>query len=334
MVLFAAGFNAYGQLTFDPGLVTDEPDDLFSFTKIFGAHRIERPMARLSYTQVLHDGQMSLAGVGPEDERIWEALETFAVAANGEILAVQDGLALSPEDAAQAEKRLVKYASLRALKAGETQRSWPLAGAVKTIAAFDAGFVILYRDGGVATLGDARYEDCLGREATAESPADEPGAVLDLADLGEPIMQVSAAGYTLAALTESGAVYLWGRPPHGTHRRRQALLTLNRVPNYVEIDGGKDVQDVAVGDSHVIALTTDGSIFVLGDNTNGQLGLGKNGIGEVQSWTKAPFHLPDGHEAVAVAAGPRSSFILTAARPGDLNSAGTRSAGETENIDK
>ena len=37
---------------------------------------------------------------------------------------------------------------------------------VKQIEAFDTGFVILYEDGTVATMGDPRFENCLGRIVT------------------------------------------------------------------------------------------------------------------------------------------------------------------------
>lgn len=136
----------------------------------------------------------------------------------------------------------------------------------------------------------------------------------DLADLGEPVKHVSAGGYTLAALTESGAVYLWGSSPHRAQTRYGSSLAFGGVPNYVEMDDGKDVRDVAVGESHLLALTTDGLIYAIGDNTNGQLGLDKS-ISHVQSWQHIVFYVPIGHEMIAVAAGPRSSFILTAPLP-------------------
>lgn len=135
----------------------------------------------------------------------------------------------------------------------------------------------------------------------------------DLASLGEPIKHVSAGGYSLAALTESGAIYIWGMPPRGSYHGRNAFATLSGIPNYTQVDDGKDVQDMAVGDSHAIALTADGSIYVMGENTNGQIGLGKFSGEGVQSWMKAILDVPSGHEAVGVAAGPRSSFVLTAA---------------------
>jgi alpha-tubulin suppressor-like RCC1 family protein len=83
------------------------------------------------------------------------------------------------------------------------------------------------------------------------------------------------------------------------------------VPNYTEVDGGKDVVDVALGEAHAIALTTDGLVYVCGENRNGQLGLGRE-VGRAESWTIVPFLVADGYKIVGVAAGPRASFILTA----------------------
>lgn len=83
------------------------------------------------------------------------------------------------------------------------------------------------------------------------------------------------------------------------------------MPNYTEIDDGKDVVDVALGESHAIALTADGLIYVIGENNNGQLGIGKS-IQRAEIWMNAPFQAAEGSKVVGVAAGPRASFILTA----------------------
>lgn len=148
--------------------------------------------------------------------------------------------------------------------------------------------------------------------ADLHSPADVPGLVSDLSDIGEPIKMVAAGGYTLAALTEGGGLYLWGMQSPGSQSRHQAFADLSGIPNYVEVDGEKDVQDIALGESHAIALTTDGCVYVVGDNTNGQLGLGSDSKSPVESWLKVPFNSPQGWNIVGVEAGPRSSFIVTA----------------------
>lgn len=50
MELYATGFNAWNQLTFDPSTVKDEPDDIFSFTKILGTQRLDRVVSQMCYT--------------------------------------------------------------------------------------------------------------------------------------------------------------------------------------------------------------------------------------------------------------------------------------------
>ncbi|UNI16096.1 hypothetical protein JDV02_002567 [Purpureocillium takamizusanense] len=321
MALFAAGFNPWNQLSLgrdaDSG---HESDDLSSFAKVLDGRRIRRPVARLTYTLVHRDGAWIRAGVGFRDDGLDDALDdahACAEAANGELLIVYDEDTPAASDAIigghdQKSKVLAKYASRRDLNAQKRQATWRCKSPVEAVAAFDAGFIILYSDGAVATLGDARFQDCLGREVTDESPSTEPGIVPDIASLGEPIKKVSAGGYTLAALTESGGIYAWGMPTSGTHRRQQALPGLTGIPNYIEVDGGKDVLDVALGDSHAMVLTVDGSVYVVGSNSNGQLGLGST-VKRVESWTR--LSISEEHQVSGVAAGPRSSFILTGRPP-------------------
>lgn len=142
----------------------------------------------------------------------------------------------------------------------------------------------------------------------------------DLNSLGEPVQKIAAGGYTAAALTESGSLYAWGMRSPGSHHRRQAIPDLNGIPNYVEVDGGKDVVDMAAGESHAITLTVDGCVYVIGGNENGQLGLKTRFLGSVwsvSSWTKVDLGLADGHRVVAVRAGPRASFIVVAIETGE-----------------
>lgn len=143
-------------------------------------------------------------------------------------------------------------------------------------------------------------------------PADQPGLVPDLLDLGDPIKHVTAGGYCLAALTTSGSLYVWGQRSAGDKRTRHiAFAEVSGIPNYFQVDADKDVQDVAFGDGHAIALTTDGDIYVIGRNSNGQLGLGQDFGVEAKAWAKVELNIPDDSAIVGVAAGPRASFILT-----------------------
>lgn len=121
---------------------------------------------------------------------------------------------------------------------------------------------------------------------------------------------MAAGGYTVAALTESGALYIWGMRPPGDTSKQPVIAGLDQIPNFTEVDEDKDVQDVAVGESHAIALTIDGRVYVIGRNDNGQLGLGRTTQARTEFWTKLDLHLPLNHRVVSVAAGPRASFIL------------------------
>lgn len=147
---------------------------------------------------------------------------------------------------------------------------------------------------------------------TLSSPADQPGEVTDLSTLGEGIKKVAAGGYTIAALTETGALYIWGALPPLAQVRHHVFPDISRIPNYIQVDGEKDVMDVGLGEYHAIALTADGCVYVIGGNFNGQLGLGGDGPETAENWTKVDFKVRQGWEIIGVEAGERSSFIMTA----------------------
>lgn len=143
----------------------------------------------------------------------------------------------------------------------------------------------------------------------APSPPDQPYQVTALVELDDPVIHISAGGYIVAALTKGGSIYAWGRDTKGVHRHEQVFPSMEGMPNYMEVDGDKDIIDFAVGDGHAIALSDDRCIYVRGDNTNGQLGLGRS-TQRLDSWQKLDFSPPDGYSVHSVAAGPRSTFIL------------------------
>ena len=80
----------------------------------------------------------------------------------GEILVAE-----APNDKPSA-RQLSKFDNVADYKSKTCSQSWPCDKPVRQIVAFDVGWVILHTDGSVATLGDPRYGDCLGREITAD----------------------------------------------------------------------------------------------------------------------------------------------------------------------
>ncbi|UKZ78377.1 hypothetical protein TrVFT333_006114 [Trichoderma virens FT-333] len=314
MDLFATGFNAWNQLSVAQKILPHEPHDLFAFTKVLSASAIERPVSRLTYTIVRQDGRFVVAGLGPEPQHL-ELLYTSAEAASGQILTI-----VQDQDSHDSNK-LVKHSSL---SSPEPDAIFTCTPPATQIAAFSTGFVILHTNGTVSTFGDSRFEACLGRDIHSPNrPPEVPGPVPDLheiASANDPVKCVTAGGSVVAALTTSGSVYVWGSSTSSTapkasdssrrHRRGHAFEQLSGIPNYTEIDNGKDVEDVALGESHAIALTADGLIYVIGENNNGQLGIG-NAIERTGTWINVPFKAARGSKIVGVAAGPRASFILT-----------------------
>ena len=126
--------------------------------------------------------------------------------------------------------------------------------------------------------------------------------VEDLSDLPTgPIRKISSGGYVTAALTSGNDLYLWG----GRAGQPKLLDQLSGTPEPVDLDG-HDVLDVAVGFDHILALTTDHRLYVVGANRNGQLGLD---VDELCDWREVILPL-DGRQIVSVHAGYKNSFLL------------------------
>ncbi|KAI1418257.1 RCC1/BLIP-II [Hypoxylon sp. FL1857] len=177
-------------------------------------------------------------------------------------------------------------------------------GQIAQLVAYETGFVALSCDGHVWTWGDERYSACLGRPVTHSSPAEKPGLVEELEDLPTgKITKICAAGYLAFALTEGNDLYAWGG-----HPGRPAILEdLSDSPTPVVVEES-DIMDCGVGESHIIVLGSEYEVYVIGNNSNGQLGLPVN---EAKSWTRVSLHLEEGQVVCGVEAGKRTSFILT-----------------------
>ena len=82
---------------------------------------------------------------------------------------------------------------------------------------------------------------------------------------------------------------------------------LEDYPTPVDIEG-KDWADVAIGHDHVVALSTNGEVWVIGEGWNGQLGLKEN-MNTVRKWTKVDIDLRD-MKISKVYAGYKNSFLV------------------------
>ncbi|KAL2117136.1 hypothetical protein VTJ04DRAFT_9304 [Mycothermus thermophilus] len=257
----------------------------------------------------LENGQSKIAGLVPGDHQRLLSQDkntyaTFAEASNDTVVVVSD----------QDSKPILKqYPSLPSLLANPSAPSdtFPLpsdpSSTVPTqlqLVSYATGFAVLDKSTGhVWTWGDERYVSCLGRDVTEESPAHHPHPVPSLLDLPTgPITKLASnpLGYVLAALTSGGDVYCWGDVTrNGGALSHCSCLNLSEnfgapVPIVIqnnhahnqqqeaeaeEEEDGKDIADIAVGDAHMLALTRDGEVYVLGDNSNGQLGMDPQAVG-------------------------------------------------------
>lgn len=102
-------------------------------------------------------------------------------------------------------------------------------------------------------------------------------------------------------------LYLWGDAGRSA-ALSELKLSDRPEPAAIGDDEGKDVASVAVGNSHLVVLTTDGEVYAIGDNTNGQLGI--PGEASAKFWTRVSINLPDKRAITAVEAGPKNSFLL------------------------
>ncbi|KAI1447398.1 RCC1/BLIP-II [Annulohypoxylon stygium] len=295
MELLATGFNAWGQLDFldrnkDPSA---GPDDFHSFQSILRGESIGHLHSLLECTFVKTTSGILQAGfIDTSKEKIKEKLlsSTAALAGNG-VIAEYDG-----------RETVYQYQD-QVAKDEQGQQMFPGMEQLVQLIAYETGFVALSQDGRVWTWGDERYSDCLGRLVTDSSPAERPGLVEELEDLPTgKIIKIFAAGYLVLTLTEGHDLYVWGG-----HPGRKALLEgLSSSPMPVVVEES-DIIDCGVGESHIIVLTSEHEVYVIGDNTNGQLGLSVN---EAVSWTRVSLQLKKGQAVCGVAAGQRASFIL------------------------
>lgn len=168
-------------------------------------------------------------------------------------------------------------------------------------------------------------------------PATHPHPVTALEALPTgKITKIAAGGTILAALTEGQDLYAWGQPPrtepfraplphadpdpesfsghqNENNSRREAetrfFATLTGDPTPVDVNNWQDIADIAIGERHLLALTTEGQVFAIGDNTNGQLGLPEVKH-STDVWMKVNIDIDERAVIMGVVAGPRNSFVI------------------------
>ena len=89
----------------------------------------------------------------------------------------------------------------------------------------------------------------------------------------EGIVSISSGMYHGLALKEDGTVWAWGRNSSG---QLGDGTTKARVRIPVQVENLDNVVSIKAGRNHSMAIKEDGSVWLWGDNTSGQLGDGTN----------------------------------------------------------
>ena len=174
----------------------------------------------------------------------------------------------------------------------------------KQLLANALAFTLLMHDGSVYTFGDPRYGS-LGRQQ--DEGFDIPCRVAALESY--KIQKIATRGFLTAALTGDGELFLWGVTRPGGPQL--AFLTGNGPVTLQNIGGLVDetIVDVAVGDNHVVALTSDRRVFGIGERASREPGVvGQEKDTFINSWEQ--ISTPEGSKVKGIACGRQCTFLL------------------------
>ncbi len=157
----------------------------------------------------------------------------------------------------------------------------------------------------------------------SQSMSSKPEALDDGGAFENSVPLIAATGGThTLALLSSGDLYSWGS--NGRGQLGNATTVSQAFPGSVSIaDGLVDINITALtaGESHSLAVTSDGKVVVWGSNSHWQLGISSS------SYRSAPFLIRPGYGRIlSIAAGARHNILLRTS--GDLWAWGDNSSGQ------
>ncbi|XP_026059518.1 probable E3 ubiquitin-protein ligase HERC3 [Carassius auratus] len=123
----------------------------------------------------------------------------------------------------------------------------------------------------------------------------------------QKIAGVSCGQAHSLAVNEQGQVFAWGAGEGGQLGLGTAEEAV-RVPRLIKKLCEHRISQVMCGNQHCIALSKDGQLFVWGENSSGQLGLGK---GEPSTLSPQPLKSLSGIPLAQISAGGDHSFALS-----------------------
>lgn len=168
---------------------------------------------------------------------------------------------------------------------------------VKQIAAGDYHTVALKEDGTVYTWG-WNNSGQLGTGSFLDDKAKTPQYVSGL----DQIEEIIAGREYVIVMKEDGTIYAWGHNNYGQ-------LGLGSNNTYMifptKMQSLSNMQQIAAGYEHAIALKKDGTVYVWGSNIYGQLSLDDN-----NSNKNVPYELTELKNVKQVAAGGNSTAVI------------------------
>jgi len=147
-----------------------------------------------------------------------------------------------------------------------------IAGKVSMISAGGMHDLFLCEDGSVWACGYNTLRQ-LGSNHVFNEILDVPVRVKGISE----VKAISAGGVFSLALKNDGTVWAWGCNEHGElgtgsldESSKMTSLDLKNEP--VEVSMLRDVVEISAGNTHAMAVTSDGGIWTWGENDEGQLG--------------------------------------------------------------
>ncbi|KAG4031667.1 hypothetical protein MFRU_008g00320 [Monilinia fructicola] len=318
MELWACGFNAWNQLQFE-GDLSDEPKDLFTFKRVLtskGSLRIIGTSFSACLAAVSDDPSGSpekVKAAGSPDGFLQAHLEQINESRPPQNILTNATVAGNDKIASFTTNTLTQYSSLSAYLSKTTPEfEIPLPN-ITQLVSNTTTFTALAQSGTVYTWGDERYPSRLGRETSSSAPAHKPSPLSSLTSLPTgSIHKLSSSGPLTAALTTGHDLYIWGTTitPSIIPELSQFPSSDNYDPIPLDIKGA-DVLDFSIGENHMLVLTTEGEVYVIGENGNGQLGLGEDEKGRCEEWRRVDLEFGEGakKKCVGVWAGYKCSFV-------------------------
>ncbi|CAI5784678.1 probable E3 ubiquitin-protein ligase HERC6 [Podarcis lilfordi] len=164
--------------------------------------------------------------------------------------------------------------------------------------------LLLRADGSVASCGDNAQGQLGRRLPPGQRRAHVPEQIQALET--QTIVHISCGKEHSLAVCNNGRVFSWGAGAFG--QLGTGELKERLIPKKVDGLSKYKIIQVACGNYHSIALAKDGRVFSWGQNTHGQLGLGKEVTNQAGPQQISAL---DGIPLAQVAAGGSQSFALS-----------------------